>query len=115
MFIIWTFPSVPISNHTTSINGFSKYNIADDLDVQPVDPQRILAVAQRHIVQPAVAMDETLCAAPDRLLDHWQFGAAEVFPDQRVGGGLTGEEELAAGVEHGLAERLSGEQVITPR
>src|SRR3954452_23188023 len=57
-------------------------------------------------------MDEALLAAPDRLLDHRHVDPAEVFLDQRMRGRLADEEEVPAGIQHRLAERLAGEQVI---
>ena len=41
----------------------------EDLDLEPVDFQGVLAITQRHVMQPAVAMHKTLLAAPDRMLD----------------------------------------------
>ena len=86
----------------------------DDLDLEPVDLERILAVTQRHVMQPAVAMHETRLAAPDRLLHRRQVDPAEVFPDQRMRGRFADEEEVPARVQHRLAERLAGEQIRAP-
>src|ERR1700761_5772997 len=36
---------------------------AADFDVEPVDVEGILAVAQRHVMEPAIAIDETGFAA----------------------------------------------------
>ncbi len=52
----------------------------DDLDLEPVDLERILAVTQRHVMQPAVAMDEALLAAPDRLLHRRQVDPGNSIP-----------------------------------
>src|SRR5271157_5296482 len=84
----------------------------DDLELEPVDRQRVLAVAQRHVMEPAVAMDETLLAAPDRLLDHRQVDAGEIVLDQRMRRRLADEDEMPARVQHGLAERLAGKQIV---
>ena len=57
-------------------------------------------------------MDEALLAALDRLLELRQFGAGQVFLDQRMRRRLADEDEVAAGVQHRLAERLAGEQIV---
>jgi len=84
----------------------------DDLDLEPVDRQRIPAVAQRHAPQPAIAMNEALLATLNRLLEHRQGGADQVFLDRLVRLRLADEQDVAGGRHNGLADRLSGEQVV---
>jgi hypothetical protein len=69
------------------------------------DRQRIAPVAQRHLAQPAGAMGEALLAAPERLLEHRQFGPGQVVLDQRMRGRLADEDEVPADLQHRLAER----------
>lgn len=53
-----------------------------------------------------------LLAALHRLLDHRQVDPGEILLDQRMRRRLADEEKVPAHVQHRLAERLAGEQVI---
>src|SRR5690349_9750493 len=57
-------------------------------------------------------MDDVLLAALDRLLDHRQVDPGEILLDQRMRRRLADEEKVPADIEHRLAERLAGEQVV---
>ena len=55
-----------IGDEAVAIGGLAAG--VDDLDLEPVDGQRIAPVAQRDILEPAIAVDEALPATLDRLL-----------------------------------------------
>ncbi|MGA2291602.1 DUF2927 domain-containing protein, partial [Bradyrhizobium sp.] len=87
----------------------------DDLDLEPVDDEGILAVAQGNIGEPAVAIDGVLLAALDLLFVGRKVDPGDVFGNQRMGGWLADEDEIPVDVAHGLAQRLAGEQVVTKK
>ena len=83
-----------------------------DLDLQPVDGERVGAVAQRHAIHPAIAM-----AAPGRAPAHGlahlvQHDAMGVFAQRLVAGRLAHEDEAPARGAHRLADRLAGIEIV---
>ena len=84
----------------------------DDLDLEPVDEDGIMAAAQGYVADPAVAEDGLFLAALDHLLAARKVDPGGVFGDQRMRRWLADEDEMAADVQHRLAERLAGEQVV---
>src|SRR5712691_3267365 len=84
----------------------------DDLDLEPVDEDGIIAAAERDVADPAVAEDGLFLAALDHLLVGRKVDPGGVFGDQRMRRWLADEDEMAAELAHGLAEGLAGEQVI---
>src|SRR4051812_27316603 len=99
-----------IGDEAVAIGGLAAG--VDDLDLEPVDDERIAPVAQRDIMEPAIAMDEALLAALEGLLQPRQIGTGQVFLDQRMRRRLADEDEVPAGVQHRLAERLAREQIV---
>jgi hypothetical protein len=62
-----------IGDEAVAVGGLAAS--VDDLDLEPVDDQRIAPVAQRDNMEPAIAVYEALLATLDRLLQHRQIGA----------------------------------------
>src|SRR5271156_7187206 len=87
-----------IGDEAVAVGGLAAS--VDDLDLEPVDDQRIAPVAQRDIMEPAIAVYEALLATLDRLLQHRQIGAGQVFLDQRMRRRLADEDEVPAAIQH---------------
>src|SRR5215831_17473244 len=87
----------------------------EDLDLEPVDLQGILAIAQRNIVDPAVSVCALSLAMPDGLFACRKFDACSgnVFPDQGMRGWLADEDEMPVDRGDRFAQGLTGEQVVT--
>jgi hypothetical protein len=84
----------------------------DDLDLEPVDQEAIVAATQGNIVDPTIAEKAAGLAAPDRFLMGGKLDPGNVFGNQRMGGWLADEDEMPADRQHCLAQRLAGKQVV---
>ena len=73
-------------------------------DLEPVDAQGVVAVADGQVGHPAVAVDASAGALAGGGAAAGQADAVEVLVEGLVAGGLAGEQEVAAGVEHGAAD-----------
>src|SRR5580693_6636728 len=84
----------------------------ENLDLEPVDDEGALAVAQGNVADPAIAVDGVLFTVLDRLLMGRKVYSSDVFRNQRMRGWLADEDEMRADVAHRLAQGLAGEQVV---
>ena len=84
----------------------------DDLDVEPVDGERVLAVADRQVGEPAVAMGLEAAALFDPLFVDGEFDAVEPVVERGVRSRLGNEQEMAANRLDGLANRLAGIEIV---
>jgi len=83
-----------------------------DLDVEPVDRDRLGIAAQRNVDHPAVAIGGPNAAAPDAVGAFGQGDAGLILRDRGVRGWLADEQEVAAGCLDSPANRLAGKQVV---
>ena len=81
-------------------------------DLEPVDAQGVVAVADGQVGHPAVTVDASAGALAGGDAAAGQADAVEVLVEGLVAGGLAGEQEVAADVEHGAADGLAGVQVV---
>ena len=79
-----------------------------DLDGNTIDEQRILAVTQRQVANPAIGIAKSRLAALDGLDPLVDCDAGEIFGQRRMGFGLAHEQEMPLGRPYCLADRLRG-------
>src|SRR5208283_4775045 len=87
----------------------------EDLEADPVDQYRILAVAQLNRLDPAIAERLFRIAAADFLLVSAEFGSVDEVVERLVRSRLAGEDEIGAGVLHHLGDRVAGEQIVAQK
>ena len=83
-----------------------------DLDLQPVDAERIRAVSQRHIGHPAVAVNAPGRPPAPGLAGFVEGDPVPVFARRLVACRLAHEEEPAADGARRFADRLPGAEVV---
>jgi len=84
----------------------------ENLDLEPVDLQGIVAVAQRDILDPTVTVDDFDLTALDRFFVALKIDPGDVFLDQGMRGRLADEDEMPVDGADGLAQGLAGEQIV---
>ena len=87
----------------------------EHLNGEPGDRQRVGAVAQRHLGEPAVHRGGALAAFEHRLAMLLERGAIQVFADGPVRGGFASEDEMAPGGLNIRRNRLAGEQIVAEK
>ena len=75
----------------------------DDFDLQPIDQQSVLAVADRHAFHPAIAMGHETRALLDLLIHRRHVHTCEPFIERLVRGRLGREQKMPADRQHRLA------------
>ena len=81
-------------------------------DLEPVDAQGVVAIAQRQVGHPAVVVDASPRPGAGADAAGGRTDAVEVLVEGLMAGRLGGEQEVAAAVEHGPAHGLAGVEVV---
>ena len=82
------------------------------MEADPVVQYRVLAVADRNGLDPAVTECRCRVAPADLLLVAESLGAVDEVIERLVRGRLAGEDEIVAGVRDHLADGMTGEQIV---
>ena len=84
------------------------------LDTEPIDLNGLFVAAQRHIVQPPVAVCHAFLTDPDRFAQRFRHDPGQEVLDRRMRVRLADEQEMPALIQHSLAYRNVSTTLIQP-